>query len=230
MYAPQQAVSTIRTRLISIRRTMFLACHFFCRHGRVPAPAFAQTSADGTIHGRSSMAPAPSRRCQHHSTQPASRRSLQGRQRPEGNYRLTELPQGTDYTVEAEAQGFEKFVRLGLIVRAGLNVTVDVSLKVGSEQQTVEVCGECSAHRHPERGAGRQSQRRASPQHSHHRPSRLVGLSADHARYHQRFERCRGRSDILPARLRERKPRHASGWDGHRQLRTELAIEHHQHR
>ena len=46
----------------------------------------------------------------------------------EGNYRLTELPPGTDYTVEAQTQGFEKFVRTGLVVRAGLNVTVDISL------------------------------------------------------------------------------------------------------
>ena len=60
----------------------------------------------------------------------------------EGNYRLTELPPGTDYVVEAERSGFEKFVRVGLVVRAGLNVTVDIALNIGSQAQTVEVYGE----------------------------------------------------------------------------------------
>jgi len=60
----------------------------------------------------------------------------------EGNYRLIELPPGTDYSVEAGLAGFQKFERAGLIVRAGLNITVDIELKVGSENQTVEVSGE----------------------------------------------------------------------------------------
>jgi hypothetical protein len=31
---------------------------------------------------------------------------------------------------------------VGLVVRAGLNVTVDIALKVGSQTQTVEVSGD----------------------------------------------------------------------------------------
>src|SRR4029079_5792475 len=42
----------------------------------------------------------------------------------EGYYRLLNLPPG-DYTLSAELQGFSKFVRSNVIVRAGLNITVD---------------------------------------------------------------------------------------------------------
>ena len=106
-------------------------------------PLDAQTSADGTIHGQivdGSGAVLAGVNVTAHS--PAVGGTFKAVSDQEGNYRLTELPQGTDYTVEAETPGFAKFVRVGLIVRAGLNVTVDVSLKVGSEQQTVEVSGD----------------------------------------------------------------------------------------
>jgi hypothetical protein len=59
-----------------------------------------------------------------------------------GNYRLPDLLQGPDYVIEAETSGFEKFVRTGLVVRAGLNVTVDIGLSVGSQNQTVQVSGD----------------------------------------------------------------------------------------
>ncbi|WP_041586050.1 TonB-dependent receptor [Terriglobus saanensis] len=106
-------------------------------------PLCAQTSADGTIHGRvidGSGAVLAGVSITAHS--PAVGGTFKAVSDQEGNYRLTDLPQGTDYTVEAEAPGFEKFIRLGLIVRAGLNVAVDVPLKVGSEQQSVEVSGD----------------------------------------------------------------------------------------
>jgi hypothetical protein len=103
----------------------------------------AQTSADGTIHGRvvdSSGASLVGVNIVAHSS--AVGGTFKASSDSEGNYRLTELPAGTDYVVEAETQGFEKFVRVGLIVRAGLNVTVDIALKVGSQTQTVEVSGD----------------------------------------------------------------------------------------
>jgi hypothetical protein len=109
----------------------------------VAAPLFAQTSADGTIHGRitdASGAAIPGVHVEARS--PAVGGTFTAVSDQEGNYRLNELPQGVEYTVSADTQGFEKFVRSGLIVRAGLNVTVDVSLKIGSEQQTVEVSGD----------------------------------------------------------------------------------------
>ena len=103
----------------------------------------AQTTADGTIHGRvadsSGAAIVGANITAHSSVVGGSFRAVSD---PEGNYRLTDLPQGTDYILEAEISGFEKFVRTGLVVRAGLNVTVDVSLNVGSQSQTVEVSGD----------------------------------------------------------------------------------------
>lgn len=103
----------------------------------------AQTSADGTIHGQvvdGSGAAVPGVNITARS--PAVGGTFTAVTDQQGNYRLTELPQGADYSVQAEAKGFEKFLRVGLIVRAGLNVTVDVSLKVGSEEQAVQVSGD----------------------------------------------------------------------------------------
>jgi hypothetical protein len=51
------------------------------------------------------------------------------------------LPPGT-YTVTAALQGFAKFARENLVMRAGLNVTLDVSMKVGAMEETVTVVGE----------------------------------------------------------------------------------------
>jgi outer membrane receptor protein involved in Fe transport len=59
----------------------------------------------------------------------------------EGQYRLVNLPPGT-YTVTAALQGFAKFARENLVMRAGLNVTLDVSMKVGAMEETVTVVGE----------------------------------------------------------------------------------------
>ena len=104
---------------------------------------FAQTSADGTIHGHvadsSGAALTNVNIVAHSSTVGGTFKAVSD---TEGNYRLTELPPGNDYVVEAETSGFEKFVRVGLVVRAGLNVTVDIALNVGSQAQTVEVSGD----------------------------------------------------------------------------------------
>jgi hypothetical protein len=105
--------------------------------------ALGQTTADGTIHGQVTDAAGsalPNVNIVAHSTTVGG--AFKAISDPEGNYRLTELPPGTDYTVEAEISGFERFQRSGLIVRAGLNVTVDVQLKIGSADQTVQVSGE----------------------------------------------------------------------------------------
>ena len=113
----------------------FLA--FQTRSGR------AQTSADGTIHGRvtdGSGAALAGVNIVGHST--AVGGTFKTVSDGEGNYRLTELPPGPDYSVEAEISGFQKSVHEGLIVRAGLNVTVDITLSVGSQAQTVEVSGD----------------------------------------------------------------------------------------
>ena len=58
-----------------------------------------------------------------------------------GYYRLLNLPPGT-YALSAELQGFATVRREGLIMRAGLTLTVDVDLKIGSVSETVTVSGE----------------------------------------------------------------------------------------
>jgi hypothetical protein len=60
---------------------------------------------------------------------------------PEGHYRLLNLPPGT-YTVSAGLQGFTSFARENLVVRAGLNLTLDVVMKVGAMEEMLTVVGE----------------------------------------------------------------------------------------
>ena len=55
-----------------------------------------------------------------------------------GFYRLLNIPPG-EYTVTAELAGFAKFVRPGIVMRAGLNLAVDLTMKVGGITETVEV-------------------------------------------------------------------------------------------
>jgi hypothetical protein len=104
---------------------------------------FAQTTADGVIHGHitdASGAALPNVAIIAHS--PTVGGTFTATSDAEGNYRLANLPQGENYSVDATTQGFEKFERNGLLVRAGLNVTVDIQLAIGSEKQTVEVSGD----------------------------------------------------------------------------------------
>jgi hypothetical protein len=55
-----------------------------------------------------------------------------------GYYRFPDLPPGA-YTVTGTFSGFATFVRPSVIVRAGLNVTVDLAMTVGGIDETVEV-------------------------------------------------------------------------------------------
>jgi hypothetical protein len=58
-----------------------------------------------------------------------------------GYYRLNNLPPGT-YTLVAELQGFSKYQREGIVMRAGSTFNVDIDLKVGTLSETVTVTGE----------------------------------------------------------------------------------------
>ncbi|HEY4050385.1 MAG TPA: TonB-dependent receptor [Acidobacteriaceae bacterium] len=105
--------------------------------------AFAQTTADGTIHGQvtdGSGAVLPNVNIVAHS--PTVGGTFNAVSDSNGNYRLTELPPGTDYDVQAGSAGYDTIHRTGLIVRAGLNVTVDIVLKIGTTAETVLVSGE----------------------------------------------------------------------------------------
>jgi Carboxypeptidase regulatory-like domain/TonB dependent receptor len=59
----------------------------------------------------------------------------------EGYYRLLNLPPG-EYTIASELQGFAKVVRTNILVRAGLNLGVDLVMKVGALEETITVQGE----------------------------------------------------------------------------------------
>src|SRR5262245_35180286 len=55
-----------------------------------------------------------------------------------GYYRLLDLPPG-DYTLTAELDGFAKWVRAGVTIRAGLNLNLLIVMSVGAVEQRVDV-------------------------------------------------------------------------------------------
>jgi Carboxypeptidase regulatory-like domain/TonB dependent receptor len=102
-------------------------------------PAGAQTTAGGTIHG---VATDPQRAAvpgvfvsATSPTVPGVRSATTDR---EGQYRLIDLPPG-EYVITAELAGFSRFVRTPVLVRAGLNLEVDIVLTLGSIDEAVEV-------------------------------------------------------------------------------------------
>jgi hypothetical protein len=58
-----------------------------------------------------------------------------------GYYRLQNLPPGT-YAITAELTGFSTFRREGVVMRAGLILTVDVGLAIGNLAETITVSGD----------------------------------------------------------------------------------------
>jgi hypothetical protein len=59
----------------------------------------------------------------------------------EGYYRLLELPPG-EYEITAERPGFARFVRPGIVIRAGLNLRVDIDMQLSAQAVTVTVSAE----------------------------------------------------------------------------------------
>jgi len=58
-----------------------------------------------------------------------------------GEYRATNLTPGS-YTIEAQKDGFNKFISKGFVVQVGQTARLDIKLQVGNVNQTVEVTGE----------------------------------------------------------------------------------------
>lgn len=58
-----------------------------------------------------------------------------------GQYRLINLPPGT-YTVTAELPGFSMFRREGVLMRAGATFQVDITMALGTLEETITVSGE----------------------------------------------------------------------------------------
>src|SRR5262245_20880132 len=72
-------------------------------------------------------------------TSPALQAPVVGVTDSTGYYRLNNLPPGT-FAVTAELTGFSTTRREGIVIRAGLNFTVDLEMKVGrSEEHTSEL-------------------------------------------------------------------------------------------
>ena len=58
-----------------------------------------------------------------------------------GLYRFTLVDTGV-YRLEAEAAGFRKFIREGIALETGQTTTVDVTLEVGTQTESVTVTAE----------------------------------------------------------------------------------------
>ena len=59
----------------------------------------------------------------------------------DGSYRLVNLPPGT-YVLQAELPGFSTFRREGVLLRAGANFQVDITMALGALQETITVTGD----------------------------------------------------------------------------------------
>ena len=58
-----------------------------------------------------------------------------------GNYRLINLPPGT-YSLTAELTGFSVFLRQDILLRAGANFQVDITMALGTLAETITVSGD----------------------------------------------------------------------------------------
>jgi hypothetical protein len=110
--------------------------------GALAAPAVAQVSAEGTIRGKvadeqGGILPGVAVTA----TSSSAPRPIVAVSDGDGAYRLQNLVPG-EYVVTAELAGFARVERSGIVVRAGLNIVVDVVLEVGSVGETVQVVAE----------------------------------------------------------------------------------------
>jgi hypothetical protein len=106
------------------------------------AAATAQIAAEGSIRGfirdeQGAVLPGVSLTA----TTPQSSTQFTAVSDSQGFYRLVNLPPGT-YDVIAALQGFSRFERKGLEVRAEMNIQVDITLTIGAIEETILVTGE----------------------------------------------------------------------------------------
>src|SRR5882672_9166730 len=101
--------------------------------------AFAQTATGGSIRGYvkdEQEAVLPGVRLT--ATNPDAPATPAVRSDQSGYYRLLDLSPGT-YTISAELDGFAKWIREGVVIGAGLNVTVPIVMKLGTVVELVTV-------------------------------------------------------------------------------------------
>jgi carboxypeptidase family protein len=108
----------------------------------IAAPLWAQSSAEGTIRGiirdeQGGVLPGVTVTA----TSPSVAGAVTAVSETDGSYRLLNLRPG-EYTLIAELTGFSKYSRAGLVVRSGLNIAVDIVMKVGTMSETIQVVGE----------------------------------------------------------------------------------------
>ncbi|MCA1585169.1 MAG: carboxypeptidase-like regulatory domain-containing protein [Acidobacteria bacterium] len=108
----------------------------------LPATVLAQITAEGSIRGvvrdeQGAVLPGVTITAM----SPAAPRPVTAVSDAEGVYRLQNLLPG-DYVIVAELQGFSRNERGGVVVTAGLNLTIDVSLKIGTLDETIQVTAE----------------------------------------------------------------------------------------
>jgi hypothetical protein len=105
----------------------------------IPSLAFAQTSGAGAIRGyvhdeQGGALPGAVVTA----TSPDAATPVTTVTDNDGYYRLLNVTPGV-YSVTAELQGFAKFVRANVEMRAGLTINVDIVLKIGALTETVNV-------------------------------------------------------------------------------------------
>ena len=107
-----------------------------------PIAAFGQTSANGSIRGYvrdSTGAVLPDTTIT--AVSAAAPTPFTVTSDKEGYYRLLELPPG-EYELAAERDGFTRFVRPDIALRAGLTISVDVDMVLGNRVETTTVKAE----------------------------------------------------------------------------------------
>lgn len=107
----------------------------------IPAPVFAQTG-NGSLRGyikdeQGGVLPGVAVTA----TSEALLAPVTATSGDDGYYRLLNLPPGT-YTITAELAGFQTFRREGILLRAGANFAVDITLRIGALAETITVSGE----------------------------------------------------------------------------------------
>jgi hypothetical protein len=110
--------------------------------GSLTLPVYAQTSSNGSVRGyvRDPTGAAVTGATVT-AASPESPTTFTAVSDEEGFYRLLDLPPG-EYILTAEQQGFSKFVRPGVVSRAGLNLTLDIDLILGAVTETTTVKAE----------------------------------------------------------------------------------------
>ena len=120
-------------------RATLLVCLAVCLTS-IDAPA--QTSTGGSIRGYvKDEQEAVLRGARLTATSPDAPTPLTAVTDDAGYYRLLDLPPGT-YTVRAELDGFTTWVRDGVAVRGGVNLSVPIVMTIGSRTEVVEIRGE----------------------------------------------------------------------------------------